>query len=417
MVAAVPDPMDAVSLFRQGLPPPVPLSVGRPAFAFDNGDNDPTAVPVEVLAEIAAAVIRRHGQSLAFYHLGGSPLGHAPLREHLARRLRRTRGMQVEADSILITSGSTQGLDLVNELLLAPGDCVLVEAHTYSAALNRLRRLGVRIEVASLDDHGIDVVALEATLERLATEDVRPKYLYTIPTIQNPTGTVMPMDRRLALLTLARRYGFLVFEDECYAELAWKGGAPASLFALAPEACIHIGSMSKTLAPALRVGYLAASPAVLEQLLALKRDGGAGGLNQMIAAEYFDRRYDAHLAGLKTVLRSKCDHMIEALAREFGVAAEVRAPEGGMFLWVRLDPRIDVNRLVEPARALGVAFNAGPDWSAQTESGSGLIRLCFASPTTAEIDQGIARLAAVCRQVFGVPVRSSNTTPAAGLRL
>lgn len=410
MSAAVAAPLDAASLFRPGLPPPAAPFAGRAPFAFDNGDNDSTGVPVEALAEIAAEVILRHGADLAYYHLGGSPLGHAPLREHLAERLRRTRGMQVGADDILITSGSTQGLDLVNDLLLAPGDCVLVEAHTYSAALNRFRRLGMRTEVVALDDQGIDVAALEATLERLAFEGVRPKYLYAIPTIQNPTGTVMPMARRLALIELARRHGFLIFEDECYAELTWADAAPASLFALAPDACIHIGSLSKTLAPALRVGYLTAAPQVLLQILALKRDGGVGALNQMIAAEYFARRHGEHLAALKVTLKAKCERMIEAVAREFGVAAEVRAPEGGMFLWARLDPAIDVARLIEPARAAGVVFNAGPDWSVNPADGAGLIRLCFAAPSLEDIDEGVARLAQVCRETFGVPERSANSS-------
>ena len=399
---------DPEALFRADLPPPAEAWAGRAPFAFDNGDNDPSSVPVEELAALAAEVIRREGRRLAYYHLGGSPLGYEPLRAFLAGHLGAMRGMRVDQDQILVTSGSTQGLDLVNGLLLAPGDTVLVEAHTYSAALNRLHRRDVRLEPIPLDEQGLDIDALEATLRRLHADGVAPKYLYTIPTIQNPTGTILPMARRLRLLSLAHEYGFLVFEDECYAELTWEAQAPASLFALDPETVIHIGSLSKTLAPALRVGYLTAAPAALNQILALKRDGGAGALNQMVAAEYLTHHHGDHLARLRGTLKAKCDHMIEAIGREFGVTADVRPPDGGMFVWVQFDPAIDVRTLAEHVRAAGVSVNVGADWSVDADRAGNLMRLCFASPSMQEIDSGIARLALVSRQLFGRPLHSNN---------
>src|SRR5262249_46032953 len=149
--------------------------------------------------------------------------------------------------------------DLVNQLLLERGDTVILEEFTYGGALTKLKRLGVDIIGAPLDDEGLRLDALGQILDDLARKGTTPKYVYTIPPIQNPPGSIAPRERRHALLDLTRKHGVPVFEDECYADLTWDGSGPSSLFAMDRQQVIHIGSFSKTLAPSLRLGYVVAA--------------------------------------------------------------------------------------------------------------------------------------------------------------
>ncbi len=340
--------------FRRDLPAPSPPPVAPVRINLGVGHNDPDLVPVEALADVAARVIRREGPALAIYNLGQSSLGHLGLREFIRDKVARTRGMHVSAEEVLITSGSLQGIDLVNALLLEPGDHVVTEEFTYGAVYGRLKRLGVTYSGAPLDEGGIRIDALEAHFAALAQKGVRPKYLYTIPSVQNPTGSVMPLERRRQLLDVCRRYGVPVFEDECYTDVMWRGEAPAALHALDPSQVIHIGSFSKSLAPALRVGYVIADRAVLARMLALKTDGGTPAIEQMIVAEYFREHFDSHLAALGRVLQEKLDTLIDALHEHFGTAAEVTRPDGGLFVWVRLPEGVDVRSFAPAAAARGV---------------------------------------------------------------
>ncbi|MFI4981253.1 MAG: aminotransferase class I/II-fold pyridoxal phosphate-dependent enzyme, partial [Nevskiales bacterium] len=165
---------------------------------------------------------------------------------------------------------------------------------------------------------------------------------------------------------------------------------------------------SKSLAPALRVGYAVADWQVLSRMLACKSDGGTGALDQMVIAEYFSRHFDDHIKQLAGVLRDKLDTMVEAVAREFGTAAQAVRPKGGIFLWIRLPDSVDVRKLVKPAAEAGIAFNPGPEWSCNAEAAKSHLRLCFALLSKADIDAGIAAFARVCHEQTGIPVHSHN---------
>jgi 2-aminoadipate transaminase len=402
------DKISYAKAFASALPAPKARSEPTRKYNFGSGHNDPDAIPVEGFAAAAASVLRREGRSLAVYSLGGSALGYKGLREVVVDKLNRHRGMDVSIDDVLITSGSLQGLDLVNALLLERGDVAIIEEFTYSAVLGKLKVLGVEAIPAPLDDGGIDMDRLEQLLAGLKASGRRAKYIYTIPTIQNPTGTILGVERRQRLIELARAYETPIFEDECYADLIWAGGAPPSLYAMAPDQVIHIGSFSKTLAPALRLGYVVAPWQALGQIAALKQDGGTGALDQMVAAEYFRDHFDAHVEKLTGMLKRKLDVLLEALDREFGAAVTVRAPEGGLFVWVRFPDDIDVRVLTKPANDAGVAFNPGTDWSVRPEDATNFIRLCFGLATEDEINEGIAELARVSFETIGLPERSAN---------
>jgi 2-aminoadipate transaminase len=246
--------------------------------------------------------------------------------------------------------------------------------------------------------------ALSAALDDLKRKGVRPKYIYTIPTVQNPTGTILPVERRREMLRLSAAHGVPIFEDDCYSDLIWSGQRPPALYAMSERGgVIHIGSFSKSIAPALRVGYIVAPWDVMSRTLALKTDGGSGALEQMVLAEYCTAHFTRHVPALRRSLRAKLKTLMESLNEHFGTAAEFDDPKGGIFLWVKLPDEVDTAKLFQPALAAGVAINPGPEWSVNKVHGRSRMRLCFASLSHEEIHQGVAALAEICRREFGIP--------------
>jgi 2-aminoadipate transaminase len=405
----VPAPFDFAPLIPAGVPQPAERWTGAPKFDFTGGNNDPDAVPVDDLIAAAITSLRREGRNLATYGLTTGPQGYRPLRDFLSRKLERDAGITCRADDILLVSGSLQALDLVNAALLARGDTVICEEDTYQGTLTRYLRLGVKAIGIPLDRDGMRMDALASALADCRSRGVQPKMIYTIPTVQNPTATILPFERRQELLRLAGRYGVPIFEDDCYADLTWDGTRPPAIHALSDrQNVIHCGSFSKSVAPALRVGFVVAPWPVMARLLALKTDAGSGAVEQMLLADYCDAHLSAHLPALRKALRAKAETLMEALNEQFGTAAELDDPKGGIFLWVKLPDAVDAMTLSQAALKEGVAINPGPEWSTDRAHSRARLRLCFASPTHAEIRAGIAILADVCCRTFGLPARSAN---------
>src|SRR5258708_38506755 len=264
---------DFAPLLPAGLPAPAARWTGLAKYSFVGGNNDPEQVPVEGLIDAANAVLKREGKTLATYGLASGPQGYRPLREFLTAKLKRDAGIGCAADDILIVSGSLQALDLVNATLLARGDTVIIERDSYQGAINRLTRLGVNMVGIPLGQEGMRMEALSAALADLKNRGITPKYIYTIPTVQNPTGTIMPEARRAELLKLSQQYSVPVFEDDCYADLIWDGKRTPAIYAMSGNGgVIHIRSFSKSIAPALRAGFIVAPWDMPSRLLALKTD-------------------------------------------------------------------------------------------------------------------------------------------------
>lgn len=406
---------DFTPLLAEGLPPAAAKWNGFPKYNFVGGNNDADQVPVDRLLAASTAVLTREGATLATYGLNSGPLGYRPLRDFLVGKLKRDAGISCTADEILITSGSLQGLDLVNGILTSRGDTVLIEQECYQGSITRLTRRGVNIVGIPLDDGGMRIDAVASALAELKSKGIRPKYIYTIPTVQNPTGTIMSEQRRVELLKLSEEYGVPIFEDDCYADLIWDGQRPPALYAMSSAGhVIHIGSFSKSVAPALRVGYIVAPWPVLSRILATKTDAGSGALEQMVLAEFCTAHFNDHVPKLTRGLRLKLEAMMEALAEQFGTAAEFDDPPGGIFLWVKLPDHVDTLKLYQAASAAGIAINPGTEWSTNAPHSKSRLRLCFASPSVQEIRDGVAALAEVCRKEFGVPSRSANVERAKG---
>ncbi len=400
---------DLAALLAPNLPPPAARWTGFPRYNFVGGHNDPEHLPLEALVAAANAVLQREGRTLATYGLESGPLGYRPLRAFLARKLHAHAGIACTPEEILVASGSLQAIDLVNALLLARGDTVLIEQASYGGSLSRLARLGVHAVGIPLDAEGMRMDALADALRDLQRRGIRPKYIYTIPTVQNPTGAVMGEARRAELLALSRQHGVPIFEDECYSDLVWTGDRPPALFAMAQgEGAIHIGSFSKSVAPALRVGYVVARWDILSRILPLKTDAGSGALEQMVLGEFCPAHFAAHVPRLRTGLRAKLVTLMEVLAEQFGTAAEFDDPRGGIYLWVKLPDSVDTQELAQAALAEGIAINPGSEWATDRAYGKSRMRLCFANPSHQAIRDGIAALADVCHRRFGVPVRTAN---------
>ncbi|MGI9418947.1 MAG: PLP-dependent aminotransferase family protein [Geminicoccaceae bacterium] len=400
---------DYASFFRPDLPAPAAKWTGFPRYNFIGGHNDADHVPVEKLAEAARDVLRRDGKTLATYRLESGPQGHIGLRRFIAAKLNARAQIACDADDVLVTTGSLQVLDLVNAAFLEPGDTVIVEADCYAGTLSRLQSAGARYVGIDLDDQGMRMDHLASVLNELKAKGTKPKFLYTIPTVQNPTGTVLSKARRLELLRLASAHDIPIFEDDCYADLLWEGERPPAIRALDDDGrVIYCGSFSKSIAPALRVGYAVAEWPVISRLLSLKDDAGSGALEQMTLAAFDVESFDDHVTALQGGLQEKCDVMMNALDEHFGTSATFDAPKGGIFIWVTLPETVDTSALAEAAAKEGLTLNPGAEWSADPVEGRRKLRLCFANPSKEVIREGVARLAEICHRETGVPPRSAN---------
>ena len=388
--------IDYSTLFNKNLSSPSAKWQGHPKYNFIGGHSDPDLVPMNEFIESAANVFKGDPRNIAMYNFEGGPQGILSLRNFLVSKLSAERGIDITSEEILITSGSGQAIELINEILLDEGDTVIVESFTFSGALSYLRRRGVNFVGVDLDENGIRMDQLENILADLKVKGIRPKYIYTIPTLQNPTGTVMTMERRHRLLDLSEEYGVPIFEDECYADLIFEGEYEKAIRGLDDSnRVLHIGSFSKSLGPGLRLGYVVASWDVMSRLISRKTDAGTGVMDQMIVGDYFSKHYDEHIQDMRGALKRKCNVLSAALREHFGPLVDFEEPRGGMYLWVKLPPGIDSRDLVQTALEEGIAYNPGPDWSANPDAAANYIRLCFALPSENEIWEGIEKLAKV----------------------
>jgi 2-aminoadipate transaminase len=355
---------DFAPLLPAGLPPPATRWTGSAKYNFTGGNNDADQVPVEGLIAAAASAMKREGRNLATYGLASGPQGYLPLREFLVGKLKRDAGIACTADDILLVSGSLQALDLVNGALLARGDTVICEQDTYQGTLTRFMRLGVNAIGVPLDHDGLRMDALSAALADCKACGVQPKMIYTIPTVQNPTGTILSEARRIELLQLAEQYGVPIFEDDCYADLIWDGQRPPALYAMSRHGnVIHCGSFSKSIAPALRVGYIVAPWAIMARMLALKTDAGSGALEQMVLAEYCAPHFTAHVPELRRALRAKLETLMETLNEQFGTAAEFDDTRGR---------HLPVGEIARHCRH-DEAFPGGAETRRRDQSGAGMV--------------------------------------------
>ncbi|MFN0090935.1 MAG: PLP-dependent aminotransferase family protein [Acidimicrobiales bacterium] len=317
--------------------------------------------------------------------------GHPLLRAWIARYEAARSGREVDPDRVLVTSGSQQALDLLIRTLCAPGAVVAVEEPGYLGALQALRAAGASLRPFPVDAEGLDV---EALAEALAG-GLRPVALYTVATHQNPTGVTLSAERRRTLGELADRYGFVVIEDDPYAEL-WFEAPPPPPIRRATEWAVTLGSFSKTVAPGLRVGWAVLPDALHAPMVRLKQaaDLQAGTFSQaLVAALVTDEHWwSDHLVRLRSVYAQRAGALAGALAERFGDSLALNRPLGGMFLWGRFTDGADAAEVLRAALERHVAFVPGAEFFTGPPD-RGAVRLSFATNPPAQLAEAAARLA------------------------
>jgi 2-aminoadipate transaminase len=359
------------------------LANARDVISFAGGFPDPATFPGAALGEIFTGLL---GDPTAFQY--GPTAGLPGLRERVAERLLRLQGLRPGADELMITSGSIEGLELVGKAFLDPGDLVLVEAPTYLGAIMAFRGFEARVKAVPMDADGLMVEALDGE---------RPALVYTIPDHHNPAGVSLAGDRRRALVELARRDGFVIIEDVAYRELGFDDASLPSLWSLAPDVVVQLGTFSKTFFPGVRLGWAVGPAEVVSRLVAAKQntDQCAGALGQRLLEEY-ERcgQLDAQIVRARALYARRCQLMLDALERHLGGRAGWTRPRGGFFTWVKLARGTDAVELGRRAAAAKVAFAPGtlfyPDGRGAAE-----VRLSYSKVRDEDIDPGIARLAAL----------------------
>jgi 2-aminoadipate transaminase len=305
--------------------------------SFGGGYPDASLFPLEELNDVYQRAIMETGRdSLQYTVSNGKPR----LREQIARRM-NLDGIDCDAENVLVLQGGQQGLDLVSKMVVDRGDIIITESPTFLGALIAFNPYEPKYIGVEMDDYGMKMDELERVLE----QNPEAKLLYTVPDFQNPSGVTMSLERRKRLIELANKYDLIVLEDSPYRELRFSGEAVPPLKSMDTEGrVIFLGSVSKILAPGLRLGWAVASNELIQQLglLKLAADTQCSTLNMAAVSLYLDTYdIDAHIASIRTAYRGKKDLMLETIRREFPASIRFTEPSGGMFTWLTFPEGFD----------------------------------------------------------------------------
>ena len=372
--------------------------LGKPGIiSFAGGFPDSAMFDVQgIRAASNAALDEEPGAALQY----GATEGYNPLREQLAAFMTSKGAKDVAADNLIVTTGSQQALDLLGKTLISPGDKVIVEGPTFLATIQCFRLYGAELISAPIDENGVKT----EELEKLIAEH-KPKFVYLIPTFGNPSGVMLSLERRKAVLEMAVKHQTLIVEDDPYGDLYFGDAPPPSLLNLSAtvpgsrELLVHCGSLSKVLSPGLRVGWMIAPAELLGKATMCKQfsDAHTSTFAQATAAQYLKAgRMPATLAKVRAVYAERAQAMGDALRKDLGDAIEFVQPQGGLFVWARLTgvggKVQDGNVLAKRAIEKGVAFVPGtPFFCANPDHAT--FRLSFATADADKIREGVARLA------------------------
>ncbi len=366
------------------------LTQGGEVISFAGGLPAPELFPIERIREASDRVLAQQGEHALQY---STTEGYSPLRAWAAEQLPGT-----DAERVQIVSGSQQALDLVAKALLDPGDRVVLAAPTYMGALRAFDPYQPEYLTVASDEDGLLPDSLEAALKRA------PKLVYVIPNFDNPRGTTMSLERRNNLIESADRHGVLIFEDDPYGQLRFEGEPLPSLFELAADRVVYSSTLSKTVAPGLRIAWLVAVPELLEQLTQIKQaaDLHTSTLGQMVAHAVVEGDFLAEqLPRIRSYYHRQRDAMLAALDTHLPSGVHSTRPKGSMFLWLTLPEGSDGLELLQSAARRGVAYVPGAPFFAD---GSGLntLRLSYSVASLEQIERGVATLGAVLTESLAV---------------
>jgi 2-aminoadipate transaminase len=355
------------------------LSSGYPA---------PALVPSDQIAEAAARLLKEE-QDLPLHYIGSPRI--AKLKQQIQERLTK-RGIHAQEEELLITSGACQAIDLIARILLDENKVVAVEAPTYMEALEIFQNYTNQIISIPIDEQGLrtDILA-EVLAKRKLAGLTLPRFLYTIPTFQNPTGTTLTPERRRHLLELSAAFDFLILEDDAYGELSF-AESPLPLKAIDNEwRVLHVGSLSKVVAPGMRIGWIAGARDFITALAWFKKDLDHPFAQATMAAYLENIDLEERLNILKNAYRTKCAALISSLEQFWPESVSWYIPAGGYFVWVKI-PGVDTSVLLEKALEAGVSFVPGKYFFTDQKNGTEFLRLSFSYADEEEIVQGVEKL-------------------------
>jgi 2-aminoadipate transaminase len=379
------------------------------------GLPDTSTFPPETFAALMGAIARDSCASALQY---GPTEGFHSTKEQICGVMLE-EGMQVDADDVIVTTGGQQVIDLVTKTLVDPGDVVICEAPTYPGAVPVFSSYEADVVQIEMDTDGMRIDLLEETLDRLDREGRRPKFVYTVPTFQNPAGVTLSLPRRTRLVEIARERELLVLEDNPYGMLRYEGEPLPPLFALDGGVYVlYLGTFSKIFSPGIRLGWLVAPRPVLAKIELGKQaaDLCTSSLTQQLVDAYLSEgRWQQYVAELCSLYRERRDAMLDALAEFFPPEAEWTRPAGGLFIWATLPEFIDTHDLLAKAlREEQVAFVPGAAAYVDSRGGSSM-RLNFSNASADDIREGIRRIGKVVREqiaLYGTFVGRAAANPA-----
>ena len=363
--------------------------------SFAGGLPAPELFPTEDLKKVDEAVLTKEGQAALQY---GTTEGYTPLREQIAGRMKKSFMVDCTPENIVITSGSQQGLSLLAQIFLNPGDVVLVESPTYLGAINAFKLCGPEFVEVPTDDKGIIPEELEKILAKYGD---RVRMMYVIPEFQNPTGITWPMERRKAFMDIINRYDFPVLEDDPYGELRFDGDKVPSLKSMDTKGnIIFLGSFSKILMPGLRSAWMVADPVIIDKVVKLKQavDLQSSSFGQRQTSFFIDMYdLDAHVAKIKELYKKRRDLMCDSMKEYFPEGITFTYPEGGLFTWVTLPEGMDAKELMPKVLAKNVAYVPGGPFYPHGGNANHF-RLNYSNMPEERIVEGIKRLAEVLKE-------------------
>ncbi|WP_285768356.1 PLP-dependent aminotransferase family protein [Peribacillus sp. SI8-4] len=376
---------------------------------LSSGYPDPELVPAE---EIKAAVARLLDEEhdLPLHYLGSPRI--TKLKQQILNRLAE-RGIIVSEEQLLITSGACQAIDLIARILLDEQTVVAVESPTYMEALEIFQNYTKQIISIPMDDQGIQTTLLKEMLDERKRKGLAlPRFLYTIPTYQNPTGTTMSTERRQHLLKLSSEFDFLILEDDAYGELSFDEIPPPIKSFDECGRVLHVGSLSKVVAPGMRIGWIAGDHAFIKASEWFKKDLDHPFSQSTMAVYLENTHFEKRLLLLKELYRAKCAALIGAMEQYLPAPVSWLAPAGGYFVWVRI-PGVDTSDLLPQALIEGVSYVPGKYFFLNQSDGTEFLRLSFSYADEEEIIDGIQKLGKLITPFFnGLPDRDMKDTNA-----
>ena len=356
------------------------------------GNPAPELFPHEALADIAKEVLREQPITALQY---GITEGYLPLREAIKARLHRVENIGGEKDELIVVSGGQQGIELATKCLVNEGDVVIVEQPSFIGATNAFRSYGARLVGVPVKDDGMDLDALEEALKN--NKNVR--FIYTIPTFQNPMGVTMSIEKRKRLYEIAKENGVLILEDNPYGELTFDGVKMPTIKSMDTDGIVmYSGSFSKILAPGLRLGFLCAPQPIIQKIVIAKQvsDVHTPMLPQLLATEYM-KRYDidALIAEMRKTYAHKCATMLGAMDEFFPADITYTRPGGGLFIWCDLGHDLDTLALSKEAIAEKVVYVPGNTFMVDMDEKCTALRLNYSTMSDEKIVEGIRRLGKV----------------------